>query len=527
MQEGADLNIAFDPKWSQVLSFSYLEGRAGQTELPCEKTTLVGACTGCAISRDSLLFPAGAVHLPDALANRYAWVASNSNFVFRDQLFELEFAPTSWGASGNLGFLFYILYGVQCYIDYATHQLHFLIARTAPITDSVGISYTIPDIGAFVGVKHALRCGMTATDLFIELDGVEVARGPHGATAVFSTSATIRLGGSGSAGSQLIGYIGQWRWSADLRPEDMGRPMSRFPLLAAVDPHREKVVFHSRFNGPAGVQEAVDTKGKTIVFAGAAALSYSNALAGACLRLNGSPVEVVHGDFNFGTDDFSIEWFNCRPGNDGLRRFVLCLMDIDGDDHALSLSGGSGAVATLRVAGVDIEGPPLSFPSSLNPEHLMIVRSGGYIAYFKDGYRYILYDIGDTPVASNGRLVFGHAGTVPGYPSNFDFIDEMRITRGESRVSPLAVSFTPPAEYFNVYGPRAISGHVDDADGNPVDCVVRVHRSLTGQMVSEGRTAADGSFVLPVADIDEHYWTAHLPGKNALIYDHVVPELVT
>lgn len=391
---------------------------------------------------------------------------------------------------------------------------------------------TVPDIEVGQWYDYAIRCHATGASL--ELNGEAVGSVVWGSETHGALTAGFRLGNytlAPSVAQSFRGYLGPFRWTiGDQRLEDAGQPAYRFPVLGAVDPIREKVVFHSRFEGLNVATSALDTKGKTIAFSGAARLETSYKKFGvSSFRANGGAGLIAHADFQFGTDDFAIEFPCARTGNSGNREYLFSLMDAEGLDHAVSLSAaGFGGYLYLRIAGVDVATIAAAGPENGTFYWYAVVRQGGNLAVFRNNSRVALVAFGNGPITSNGQFYIGKGGAAaPGNASLYDYIDELRITRGAARYNPALTSVVAPTEFFSEYGPRAISGYVDDADGNPVDCVVRVHRSLTGQLVSEGRTAADGSFVLPVADIDEHYWTAHLPGKNALIYDHVVPELVT
>lgn len=531
MQEGADLNIAFDPKWSDVVISTRFSGTTGETLTCNDKTRQRFTATGCSIAEHPQ-FPGGALYFDAAPANRYVW-STSAALSLGEHLFEIDFLATSLGATGYRGLFKHPSDMLMARIDPVASAIEFGVRSSASAAWSM-VSYTIPDLDEFLGVRHTLRCVMTVTALIMELDGQVVATAAHGLTS-FSASANSLLIGTvadvNNNAGRWIGYLGQIRWTRALRPDEMGQPMPvPWPIGASADPQRAAVVFHSRFDGPNLSQAAVDIKGKSIVFVGAARLESTLAWAGrSSFRANGGYALIDHPDLVLGADDFTFEFFVARTGNSGQREYLFSLMDADGLDHAVSLSAsGFGGYLYLRVAGIDVATIAAAGPENVTFYWYSVVRQGSNLAVFRNNIRVALVNVGDGPIASNGQLVFGKGGAAaPGNQSLYDYVDEARFTRGYSRVSPLLTSTTPPADMFPAFGPRAISGHVDDADGNPVDCVVRVHRSLTGQMVSQGRTAADGSFVLPVADIDEHYWTAHLPGKNALIFDHVVPELVT
>lgn len=524
MQEGADLNIAFDPKWSQVAALCFLEGPDGQTVVAGERGAAF-TLNNCAVSTTVSRWGRGSVFFPSDTITKAVSGATLQFVSNQPQVIQHSFYPTD--VSGSR-FVFSYYDRVSLTIDSGSLTLR---VRT---TSNPTPEYVISMPGVEVGQWYDYSIRLNSTGASLEINGDVVGAVTWGSEPHGTINAGFRLGNymlASTPAQSFRGYLAPFRWTiGDQRTEDAGQPAYRFPVLGAVDSIREKVVFHSRFEGLNNATSAVDTKGKTIAFSGAARLSTGYRKFGvSCFHASGGTGFISHSDFQFGTDDFTIEFFCARDGNTGNREYLFALMDESGVDHALSLSGqGFDGTGYLRVAGVDVASASPVSPAQITFYHYAVVRKGADLSVFRNGTRVLTYNIGSASINSNGQFYIGKGGTAaPGSASLYDYIDELRITRRAARHNPALTSIVAPPEFFSEYGPRAISGHVDDADGNPVDCVVRVHRSLTGQMVSEGRTAADGSFVLPVADIDEHYWTAHLPGKNALIFDHVVPELVT
>jgi len=517
------VTLAFDPKWGQVVALLHLESVNGENtaynEIPGTTVTTSGVTFSNAVSR----WGRGAAFFPSDSVARNIQVATISNFrTDIPQVIQGSFYPTDV-VGERVPFEFHDR--LSLWVDNGVLTLR---ARTTAAAAPV-YTLTVPDIEIDQWYDYSIRLGPLGISL--ELNGIDVASAAWGAETHGGISASMRLGNSvvtPSAAASWRGYLGPFRWTVgDQRPEDIGRPAYRFPVLDAVDPLRERVIFHSHFDGANNQTSAVDTRGKTIVFLGNARLQTFNQKSGpTCLYAFGGGGRVSHPDFDVQTDDFCFEFFGARAINSGHREYEFSLMDAAGTDHALSLSSVFGGSTALRLNGSDLA-PIVGGGLNGGAQHYAVCRAGPYLAFFKNGSRLGLFDIGSEPIASNGDFYIGKGGSsAPGVES-YDYTDEWRVTRGGSRYDPLAPTIIAPIGRYSVFGPRSLSGIIDDADGNPVVCKVRVYHSATGTKVSEGMTDIDGSWVLPAADIDEHFWTAHLPGKEALIGDHVLPVVIT
>ena len=301
----------------------------------------------------------------------------------------------------------------------------------------------------------------------------------------------------------------------------------RFPILGALDPNREKVVFHSHFDGANNATTAEDTCGGTLVFSGGAALKDTDARFGiSALSLSSG---TVHCDgIDFSAQRFTIEFWEKRTENDGVNRYIMSIMDESGVDHALSIASPYFGPVTLRKDAVDVA---TSANGTIGPtttwQHWAIVRDGDHVAVFVAGIRSLLVNIGVNPLLTNGRFVLGKGGTVAPAAVSKDWIDECRITIGVAHYNVLSSSITPPTERFNEYGPRALSGIVRNSDGTPrPNTLVRCYHLSSGRLVSQGYSDVDGTFVLPTGDTSLHFWVAHHPSENALIRDRITPALV-
>jgi len=523
------VTLAFDSKWEQVVAMTRMEGLHGAIRIALEKPNqLLSLVGGIGISRASTNFPAGALRFT-AQTGQYATITSAAVAIGKHAI-ELPFELESYGSSGNRG-LFVLTNKMNAHITSDTHQLvlNFWPAGTGGALKS-GV-FDIPDAAEFLSVKHTLRVRVDYTHVAAELDGDEIIRFAHDATSFASGNSILYVGDSSLSGATntFLGYLGQVRWtSGDDRADETQHPMPRFPVLGAADPLREKVVFHSHFE-PTQSGVPVDTKGVPCVLDGAASLSSGvsrygvgcanfGAWAGGSVRAGPAP------GFLFGDSDFLVEG---------------CLIASTNNDDGAGLfaikNGAGQAVLGVRIAAgssyntlaVHIGGTVLPFPGNyLSSGHFAVARQAEKLAVFFAGSRRAIIDIAGLALGGDGYFHWG-------WPTIFGAtklapcgIDEGRITVGASRVSVDALSIPVPAEQFAEYGPRSLSGLVDDDDGNPVICTVRAYHTATGRLVSEGVTEPDGSFVLPVGDIDEHFWTAHLPGKKPLIEGDVIPVII-
>ena len=510
------VTAGFDPKWELVKSLTYFEGLNGATVAADVKTNGLFQCYSCAISRMAPEFPSGALHFQDVSASRYAIANFSNSLAFGNNIFEVSFILADWGASG----LRRIFRGdnVSAYINPATFTVFFGVNIDG--AGWVNVTYTIPDPAAFIGTRHDARFGVTSADQFIELDGVEVARIAHGKTTSANGNQQIRFGQSVSSGDGWIGYIGPFRWTAgDLRPELAGQPMARFPVLGAVDPHREKVVFHSHFE-PTETGIPLDEKGNQVVSQGGALTTDARSYGIGSLNIKyGSILVGPNGKFALGEQDFALEF--SVPGNYPGEEWVAFSLPSADNAIALRLRGSSNFQALFTINGVEeqVNGPPGRY---LSGGRYAVCRTGNMLAIFRDNFRIWSRVVAGVTFTSNGYLQIG------GSPhSNSPRIDEFRLTIGNSRHDANLTAATQAVEPFSDFGARSLSGIVDDWDGSPVSCKVRAYHAATGRLVSEGWSDVDGSFVLPVGGVDEHFWTAHRPGKQGLIIDHVIPVVIT
>jgi hypothetical protein len=69
---------------------------------------------------------------------------------------------------------------------------------------------------------------------------------------------------------------------------------------------------------------------------------------------------------------------------------------------------------------------------------------------------------------------------------------------------------------------------VRDPSGNPIQRPVKAFRSLDGALSGFGESnPTTGGFELPALDLSEHFVVVQDPEKNALVYDHITPAILT
>lgn len=521
----------FDPKWSLVALLYRFEQATSDDKTPCEKTEGFALMyNGAAISTLSPYFPGGALRLADqASPSKYA-ISDQTPSVFfgADLLIETQIAPTSWGLGGRR----VIAHSshVVIYLDPANFSLRLGINLSG--SGWVDVGFAIPDPEAFITEKHDLRIKSSSSILSIELDGSEVVSESHGVTSFATAAQQFRFGNAyDTAPDQVfLGYIGQFRMTiGDLRPEDSGKPIERFAALGALDPYREFVVAHTHFDGQNDATEVDDTRGANWIFSGPAKLKESSRRFGvSALHVDNG---TVHCDgFDFSNRNWCVELWSRRANNNGTPYYIASIMDEAGIDHAVSIGGPYFGPLTLRVAGVDVATGSSSVYAPISDWwHCAIVRDGDALAVFAAGSRALLYDLGASNIASNGRLVLGKGGSVAPLGDSPDWFDEARITIGHSRYNVNSLSITPPPERFNEYGPHSMRGTVKrmvsgSAVISPGSLVAAFDRA-TLRLVSRDVSAADGSFELPSAHGDEHFVLAFDDDMNLVGYDKIKPAI--
>lgn len=512
--------VAFDPKWAMVVAMSYLEGAAGATIVAAEK----GAAPylySCAVSTSvSRWGSRGSVFFPSGSDAPYIQLGVRSFVSNVPKVIQGSFYPTDITGT-RFVFVFYdrVLFTISDGV------LTLRLRTSATPTPE----YTITLSGVTPGQWYDYAIRFYSVGASLEVNGVMAGAVTWGSEThrAETTNAFIGNAFNSSPAAAFRGYFGPWRWTeGDTRDEDIGQPAYRFPVLGAVDPHRESVVFHSHFEGLNQSSDFFDTCGLPMVAVGSARINaVTKAFGVTCCDLQGGYVRIGPSPkLHLAAHDFEFEWFEQRSTVTGNPEYSFAINNSDSTDHGLSLRSINNGAAVLRVNGLDVASFSSS-GSSGSMANFLLVRRDGIISLYRAGVLRGSYEIGAASISADGFLYLGRGpvGPVFGAPAR---IDEMRLTVGFARTNPLLASIPVPTEKFSDYGPRSLSGHVLDHDGTPVQCTVRCYHASSGRLVSESVSDVDGSFVLPTADLTEHFWTAHHPTKNALIFDHIQPALV-
>ena len=518
----------FDPKWSLVALLCSNRGVDGSSVIIPEKgATEMNVTGGVALSTACPAFVKGAAYFGNPVASQSLY-PQNQSFDYQDQAYEIEFFPTGFGETGDR-YLFSVSTILRVYFDIDDELL-----RVDFKNNGVEQNFSAPvDLNSLVGVVSKCIVRLTTGRLDVELNGTTLIDVAHGLTSFdVATGPILSIGNRAETGTNLTnfyGYIGQFRRTVgDSRQEESSAVIYDLEVLSALDTYREKVAFHSHFDGLEGATTTTElSSDRLISFTGSAALSTSSSQFGpSCISLAGGTAYCDGIDFS--AQKFTIEFWEKRTENDGTNRYIFSIMDEAGVDHALSVSATYFGPVILRKDGADVATSGVTGPKIVW-QHWAVVRDGTSLAVFVAGVRVILFNIGTSALVSNGRFVLGKGGSVAPAAASTDWIDECRITVGEARYNVAAETISPPAERFNEYGPHSMRGTVKrmvsgSAVISPGSLVAAFDRA-TLRLVSRDVSAADGSFELPSAHGDEHFVLAFDDDMNLVGYDKILPAI--
>ncbi len=241
------------------------------------------------------------------------------------------------------------------------------------------------------------------------------------------------------------------------------------------DPNYNDVSLLLHFNGVAGATTYTDNSPRTKVPVnqGAAQLEVTQVKFGSAAldatsatfsRVNITP-DV---DFNFGTGDFTIEFWAYPTQNLGptsLAMFQYGGYFVGGDDGFTIVWYNGTLDAYLTHAGSSLTNDFSSDPTALNAWYAVaLVRSAGVTSIYKDGIS--IGSIADTRNYSTANGLFIGGGQLSGadsYPSR-SFIDELRITKGVARYTS---NYTPDTSPFPDSGTPTVPTVIVTPPTNP------------------------------------------------------------
>ena len=225
------------------------------------------------------------------------------------------------------------------------------------------------------------------------------------------------------------------------------------------DPYWDKVVLAMHMNDVT----LSDVKGKAVVRYGSAARSATQSKFGgysAYFDGSGNYLTVTHAtDFNFGADDFTIEFFYCPQAVTA----YSSILGLDEPDypfqvyHGSSINSGTPFVAIGPSSSAWFTNTAiLTLGAVTNGTwyHIAVTRAGDTFRVFKDGTQ----TASGTP--DSARQAVGSATTLTLAKNNSFYttcyIDDLRITKGVARYT---ANFTAPTAAF----PDSLNGGTENA----------------------------------------------------------------
>jgi hypothetical protein len=219
------------------------------------------------------------------------------------------------------------------------------------------------------------------------------------------------------------------------------RPLARLQSPPPPPPceHEASLLLH--FDGNLTDSSA---NGLTVTAVGGAATSTTQSkLGGASLYVDGDEFVTVdgsNGEFEFGTDDFTIEFWMKAGGSGGESTLVTTAYPADQQGVWVGI-GNSGSLYWLAGNGSWLFVEETSSPSVQDQlwHHVAYVRNGGSLRLFLDGQQVATQNIGLSYSLTNTNDLLNIGGRTGQFFNGY--IDDLRIVKG------LAVydcAFTPP-----------------------------------------------------------------------------------
>lgn len=262
---------------------------------------------------------------------------------------------------------------------------------------------------------------------------------------------------------------------------------------------------------------------KTITANGSAVTPYTadSVYGGGCLNFDGVSYVTTpgHADFNFGTGDFTVEFFIkvAQRGTDVVP-LDYYMVGVSGWQFIVKAAGNvtiyEGNPNTTALTGV-------RFVADNQWHHIALCREAGILTLFIDGS--VDMWIANTKNHSGTPTYLALGAQVSSRNSAYDFIgklDEVRITQGFARY---VGEFIPaqPAE-----GASVVSGTVRDAAGALCSRTVNVHARASGRLL--GTAVSDPTTGVFEIGATEQCYAVVLDSTgvlNSLILDRLDPVL--
>lgn len=200
------------------------------------------------------------------------------------------------------------------------------------------------------------------------------------------------------------------------------------PIAPVGDPYFANAILLIHFNGANNSTSFVDVKGKTIITHGTTKISANQNKFGSTSGVfDGSGYLSLNNgtDFDFGVDDFTIEFFAYQISNTGIQNIIK-------GDSSSTATGVEIANGKPRL-WLDGIGPICESPNSLSLNdwsHIAIVRNNNNFINFVNGV-----SVANDSNTSIFRMIGTEINIGRGfYNTNyFGYLDEFRITKGTAR----------------------------------------------------------------------------------------------
>jgi hypothetical protein len=215
-------------------------------------------------------------------------------------------------------------------------------------------------------------------------------------------------------------------------------------IVTPTDPFFSSVVALLHMNGADGSTTFTDVTGKTWTALNNAQIDTAQSKFGGASGLfdggDDSVRQAGSTDFNYGTGDFTIEFFIRFAVS--TRQYVYDAVFLN--ESAIIITPSSGLVEVYGPSSHVINGGSTAF-STNTWYHIALTRSGNNWTFWRDGtsYRTATDSRSWGSVTSAGITLGG--GSAGGSVELNGHMDEVRITRGVCRYT---APFTPPTEEF-------------------------------------------------------------------------------
>ena len=358
------------------------------------------------------------------------------------------------------------------------------------------------------------------------LDGVaEFAVPVYGSLSMLNRFAIGTVADNLGGGSNYIGTLDDFRVT-------LGKARYDFTL----EPYFYNTAFFERPNGTS-YPFVNQNRNKLMTLTNMAAILEADPFGGSdyMARFNGTSSYVSttsHADFDFGTGDFTVEWWGKTSVTSVARAVISTSGGAWGAGQAAVLQNGAG----VWLASYENGDPVVAVSGSYDTgwHHFVVERVGGVARIYVDGaLSASAACVSAINFAYGSYVYFGRSGWLSTQYYNGD-VTGLRVTKGvarynanftPARIVEVTGTFTPPVEGTLPTAATGVAGFVRESDGSPRSCKVFAYSHVTGQCV--GATVSDpltGAFYIAVPErcycvcLDDD-----VSARNAIVYDRLDP----